>query len=51
VAQAAEQIGMSAPKLYAHLMPSAEGRARQAIEAAFVEDHTPSTSQEVNSAP
>jgi integrase len=38
-------------RVYAHLMPSAEGRARRAIEAAFAEDHVPGTSQDGRSAP
>jgi integrase len=33
-------------RTYAHLMPSAEGRALKAIEAAFSEDHGPDTAQE-----
>lgn len=34
------------PPQSAHLMPSAEGRALKAIEAAFSEDHGPDTAQE-----
>ena len=33
-------------RIYAHLMPSAEGRALRAIEAAFAEAHGPATAQE-----
>jgi len=33
-------------RIYAHLMPSAEGRALRAIEAAFAEADGPSTAQE-----
>jgi integrase len=33
-------------RIYAHLMPSAETRARKAIEAALAEDHGPGTAQE-----
>jgi integrase len=33
-------------RVYTHLMPSAEGRALRAIEAAFAEDHGPGTAQE-----
>ena len=33
-------------RIYAHLMPSAEGRALRAIEAAFEEAHGPATAQE-----
>jgi integrase len=37
-------------RIYAHLMPSAEGRALRAIEAAFAEAHGPGTAQEGESA-
>jgi integrase len=33
-------------RIYAHLMPSAEGRALRAIEAAFAEAHGPATARE-----
>jgi integrase len=33
-------------RVYAHLMPSAEGRALKAIEAAFCEDHGPETARD-----
>ncbi|MGO9079563.1 MAG: tyrosine-type recombinase/integrase [Streptosporangiaceae bacterium] len=36
-------------RIYSHLMPSAEGRALRAIEAAFAEDHGPGTAQEAES--
>jgi integrase len=38
-------------RVYSHLMPSAEGRALRAIEAAFAEDHGPSTAQEGGNTP
>lgn len=37
-------------RIYAHLMPSAEGRALKAIEAAFAEAHGPDTAHEQESA-
>ena len=33
-------------RVYSHLMPSAEGRALKAVEAALAEDHGPGTAQE-----
>lgn len=38
-------------RVYSHLLPSAEGRARRAIEAALAQDHVPGTSQEGESIP
>ena len=38
-------------RIYAHLMPSAEGRALRAIEAAFAEADGPDTAQQGESAP
>ncbi len=38
-------------RIYAHLMPSAEGRALRAVEAAFAESDVPTASQEGESAP
>lgn len=50
----AEYLGHHDPaitlRIYAHLMPSAEGRALRAIEAAFAEAHGPRTAQEGESA-
>jgi integrase len=38
-------------RVYAHLMPSAEGRARRAVEAALADSDGPGTAREVNPAP
>jgi integrase len=38
-------------RVYSHLMPSAEGRARRAIEAALADADGPSTAQEVRTGP